>query len=209
MTVATAIVQERPFPFLLGAQTIAPTMVPFDALIVINPQNDFFPGGARPIPQSEKILKPTRKLIDFAKQNDIEVLVSARSYSSREENHCIVDTYGSELHHKIGIIYFFNKFYRIKFGSQSCLEGYNSSGEYLYERLCYGENIDTLLIVGMPTEECLKVSVLDAINEGFNVLVAIDACRGFDKHKAQQALFEMKKAGAIITTSVKILKGRV
>ena len=64
-------------------------------------------------------------------------------------------------------------------------------------------------MIGVPTEECLKTSVLDVINESFNVLVAIDACIGFDKYEAEKAIFEMKKAGAIITTSAKILKGRV
>ncbi|MBI2057994.1 MAG: cysteine hydrolase [Candidatus Yanofskybacteria bacterium] len=209
MTVATAIAQERPFPFLTGAQTVALTVAPFDALIVINPQNDFFPGGAKPIPQSEKILKPTRLLIYLAQENGAEVLVSARSYSAGEADHCISGTYGSGLRKEIGLILFDNIFFQNKVGSQqSCLSSYNRWEKHLSTHL-YDNIINSILMIGMPTEECLKTLVLDTIGRGFDVLVAIDACAGFDKHESEKAIFEMKKAGAIITTSAKILQGRV
>jgi len=209
MTVATALAQERPFPFLLGTQTIALTMAPFDALVVINPQNDFFPGGAMPIPGSQNILKPIRGLVDLAKENGVEVLVSARSYNIEEADHCISDTYGYEMKREIGVINFYDIYHQNEVGNRSCLDSRNNQGQYLFERLYLDGKIGTTLVVGMPMEECVKVSVLEAINFDLNVLVAIDACAGFDNHEAEKAIFEMKKAGAIITTSAKILRGRV
>lgn len=61
-------------------------------------------------------------------------------------------------------------------------------------------NIDTLYVVGLATDYCVKFTVLDALSLGYKVYLVKDGCRGvnINPDDSKKAIDEMKKAGAII-----------
>jgi nicotinamidase/pyrazinamidase len=61
-------------------------------------------------------------------------------------------------------------------------------------------NVDTLVVVGVATEYCVKATVLDGICAGFRVYVIRDAIAEVDKRAGEAALVEMKDAGAMLLT---------
>lgn len=88
-------------------------------------------------------------------------------------------------------------------------QGYSSfhdSGlaDFLRER-----GVSRLFVTGLTTDYCVKNSVLDALKEGFAVVVVEDAIRAVNVNEGdgERALEEMKRAGAEVASSKEVLEG--
>jgi nicotinamidase/pyrazinamidase len=201
------------------------------ALLVVDIQNDFCPGGALEVPEGDQIVPIVNRLIDhfdhiiqtqdwhpanhqsFAKSHK-----GKEPYETIELNygtqvlwpdHCIQGTEGAEFHpdlntNKSQVI--IRKGFRPEIDSYSTFfenDQKTSTGltGYLKER-----NITELYAVGLATDFCVKWSVLDGIDEGFNMHIIEDAVRGIDLNGSLDLAWkEMKKKGVKITSSDKIL----
>lgn len=64
-------------------------------------------------------------------------------------------------------------------------------------------NIDTLYIMGLATDYCVKFTVLDALELGYKVFLIADGCRGVNisPDDSEKAINEMKSRGAVIINS--------
>ncbi|SJN18847.1 Nicotinamidase [Micrococcus lylae] len=63
------------------------------------------------------------------------------------------------------------------------------------------QDVEALTVVGIATDHCVKATVLDGIENGYEVTVLTDLVAGVAEDTAEAALEEMKDAGAILTTS--------
>ena len=176
------------------------------ALIVVDYQNDFTPpDGALAVPEGDLIAD---RINDLARSGDFDLVVATRDWHPRDHGsfaekggpwpvHCVQDTPGAQLHPALdaaAVDMVVDK------GQDPATEGYSgfdgtNLGDLLRER-----GIEQVTIVGLATDYCVKNTALEALQEGFTVIVDSTAVRGVDVEPgdSERALAEMRAAGASI-----------
>jgi nicotinamidase/pyrazinamidase len=197
------------------------------ALIIVDVQNDFCPGGALEVPRGDQVIPVINNLIERF-DNIVQTQdwhprghwSFASSYQGKEPfdtttleygeqvlwpDHCVQGEKGSEFHPGLNTT---PTQMVIRKGFRKSIDSYSAFYEndfktktgltgYLRDR-----NIDTLYVTGLATDFCVKWSVLDGLKEGFQVNVVDDAIRGIDINgSVDQAVKEMKDAGATFVHS--------
>jgi len=201
------------------------------ALLIVDIQNDFLPGGSLGVPHGEEIIPLLNELqqkfscivatkdwhpphhISFASSHGKKVGEVIEVNGRRQElwpDHCIQGTRGAEFASLLQT----EKIEKVIFkGIHPHIDSYStffdnahlrSTGleEYLRQR-----GVNAIYIAGLATEYCIKYSVLDAQQLGFNIHVVIDACRGIEIHRGdiERALQEMRDVGAELVNSSQVL----
>jgi nicotinamidase/pyrazinamidase len=188
------------------------------ALLVIDVQNDFCPGGALAVTGGTDILAPINALMpdfasviltqdwhpaghsSFATSHDADPMsVVQMPYGPQVlwPDHCIIGTSGAEFHSTLNINaadLIIRKGYNPKIDSYSAFfenDHQTPTGlmGYLHTR-----GIDTLTLVGLATDFCVNYSAVDAAKLGFNVTVRMDLCRAIDFDGSLAAAVEGMKA---------------
>ena len=177
-----------------------------EALLIVDVQNDFMPGGALGIPDGDEILGRVNEL---ARSGGFDLVVATRDWhppahgSFKEKGgpwpvHCVQGTPGAELHpglDQAAVDVVLDK------GQDPDTDGYTAFdapelGELLRER-----GIDNLTLVGLATDYCVLNTGRDALAEGFGVRVDTKGVRGVDVNAgdSERALEELRAGGAQIT----------
>lgn len=203
------------------------------ALLIIDVQNDFCPGGALAVPNGDAVVPLINRLSE-----DFDTVIQTQdwhpeghsSFASSHEgkepfetiempygeqtlwpDHCVQGSTGAEFHPDLNTgrsQLIVRKGFRKEIDSYSAFyenDDTTTTGlaGYLRER-----NIDTLYAAGLATDFCVKWSVLDGLKENFEVFVVEDAVRGIDiEGSVEQAWDEMEKAGARRITSSELVSG--
>lgn len=193
------------------------------ALLIVDLQYDFMPGGALGVKGGDEIVSTINALagrfdytiasqdwhpqghVSFAKTHGKDMGDVIDVDGTKQElwpDHCVQGTHGASLVKELKrdhIDHYFHKGTDPEIDSYSAFfdndhEKETGLDDYLRER-----NVSHLYIAGLTTDFCVKFSTLDALELGYQVTVISDACRSvFDQEKA---LEEMKKEGASIITS--------
>ncbi len=175
------------------------------ALIVVDVQNDFCPGGALPVPEGDKVVPLLNDYIETFLREGAPIYLTqdwhpADHISFKERGgvwppHCVQGTEGAAFHPGLalpeqGVI--------VPKGSSPNEDAYSGfQGTGLAARL-KRQGIRRLFIGGLATDYCVKETVLDALREGFETVLLEDASRGVEVKPGdtQRALSEMEQAGA-------------
>jgi nicotinamidase/pyrazinamidase len=171
-----------------------------EALIVVDVQNDFCPGGALAVPDGDAVVG----LINLLAQR-FELVVATRDWHPPNHGsfadqggpwpvHCVRDTHGAELHPGIDsgqIDLLVDK------GQDADREGYSGFEDTQLEQLLRERAVDTVNVAGLALDYCVKATALDARRAGFDVIVHRDATRAVDVHPgdADRAIAELREAG--------------
>jgi nicotinamidase/pyrazinamidase len=203
------------------------------ALILVDIQPDFMPGGALAVPEGDAILPAVRSLID---RHDL--VVATQDWHPREHGsfavnhlgrspgemidlhglaqvlwpvHCVQDSPGAALSEGLAdkrerIAEVFRK------GTDPSVDSYSGffdngrrnatgMGEWLSAR-----GVDTVTVVGLATDYCVKFTALDAIDLGFTTTVVQDACRAVNLSEGdgERALSEIRAAGGHVVASEEV-----
>ena len=185
------------------------------ALLLVDLQNDFCKNGALEVKYGDSVIPVANSLIKkFRENNDLIVATkdwhpnSHKSFAINSNGkvgelgilnnlppvwwpvHCVENTYGSEFHSELDSNNIDN----------GKLQKTNLDN-FLKEK-----KIDTLYIMGLATDFCVKFTVLDALELGYKVYLIEDGCRGVNltPSSSKDAIKEMKNKGAIITKSFEI-----
>ncbi len=195
-----------------------------EVLLVVDPQNDFCPGGALAVPRGDEIVPLINRLAaDFA-----HVIVTqdwhppghasfASAHPGRRPfdaidldygpqilwpDHCVQGTAGAEFHPVLDLR---RAELVIRKGFHLGIDSYSAFREndrktptglagYLRER-----ELRRITLAGLATDFCVLYSALDAREAGFETRVALAACRGIDiDGSVGKALAEMKSAGVVL-----------
>ena len=177
-----------------------------EALIIVDFQNDFTPGGALAVPEGHAIAEHVNAL---AADPRFELVVATRDWHPPDHGsferhggpwpvHCVQDTPGAELHpdldhERLDVI--------IDKGHNPDTEGYSGFDETELEQLLRERGIDHVTIVGLATDYCVKNTALDALRHGFDVTVDSAGVRGVEVQPgdSERALEELRGAGATVT----------
>lgn len=179
-----------------------------DALIIVDVQNDFLPGGALPVSEGDQIIPILNDYLDlFKRKNQIYAVrdwhpanhMSFKANGGPWPPHCVQESEGanfsSEMKLPINVTI-------ISKGTDPERENYSGfqAGDLSSRlKLC---QISRVFIGGLTTEYCVKYTVLDAVEQGFEVFLLSDAIRGFDLHPgdSENALKLMLSKGAKTVT---------
>ncbi len=177
-----------------------------EALLVIDFQNDFTPGGALAVPEGDEIASRVEALIDSGR---FDVVVATRDWHPADHDsfaeqggpwppHCVVGTPGAELHaalarERVDAV--------VDKGQRRGDEGYSGFEETELEELLRSRGVDRVTIVGLATDYCVRHTALDALRAGFAVEVDAAGVRGIDASPgdADRALREIEAAGGRVT----------
>ena len=176
------------------------------ALIIVDVQHDFCPGGALATERGNEVADRIG-----APQPSYDTVVATQDWhidpgTHFSENpdfvdtwpaHCVADSFGAAMHEAIGPAqaYFKKGEYTAAYsGFEGAADGVPLA-EWLREH-----DITAVDIVGIATDHCVRATAADALAEGFTVRVLADYCAPVDEARGAAALEELEKAGATIIT---------
>jgi len=187
------------------------------ALIVVDVQNDFCPGGSLAVPSGDEVVAPLNRLIEQFLLNGEPVFKTRdwhppmthhfAAYGGTWPVHCVQNTKGAEFHPAL----IDSKHIRIiskGLGDEDSYSGFDGTDLALQlHRL----GVEELWIGGLATDYCVKNTVLDALRQGFKVKALKDAMRAVDLKSGdgELALEEMRAAGADIVDTTSIANDRI
>jgi nicotinamidase/pyrazinamidase len=170
------------------------------ALIVVDVQNDFCPGGALAVPDGDAVVEPINRLA-----SESSFVVATRDWHPADHGsfaeqggswpaHCVAGTPGAELHSGIdtslvGAV--------IDKGQARDREGYSAFEGTELERLLHRRGVDSLDVTGLALDYCVKATALDARRAGFDVTVHRGATRAVEVQPGdgERAVSELRAAG--------------
>ncbi len=189
------------------------------ALLIIDLQNDFCPGGALGIPGADAIIPKLNKYLRFFSRKKLPIFVAGDWHPVRTGHfkdfggtwpvHCLQNSRGAQFHPRLklspGAIILYKGMDPEK-ESDSTFQAEDHRG-MSFDKLLRLLGISELYIGGLATNFCVKRSSLDALKQGFKVKLLIDGIQGVDIEAgdSEKALKEILKKGAkkITVTALK------
>lgn len=182
---------------------------PGDALLLIDVQNDFCPGGKLPVAEGDQIVGVLNRWIKLACQASIPIIatrdwhpvdhISFKAQGGPWPEHCVQDTPGAAFHPTLALP---ANAVRVSKGTrfdEDAYSAFQNTGLAMYlQRL----NIRRLWVGGLALDVCVQASILDARRLGFAVHLLKAAVRAVDPQAGEQTLDQLRQAGVIIEEEV-------
>lgn len=177
-----------------------------DALIVVDVQNDFCPGGALAVSEGDKVVEPLNRLMkkfklvvatqDWHPKNHI----SFKAQGGIWPPHCVKGTKGADFHPRLATNRFTHIVRKATKPEKDAYSGFEETG---LAGLLKGLKVERVFVAGLATDYCVLATVLDGVKAGFETYVLKDACRAVNvKENDEKKTFEkMKKVGVRIIDS--------
>jgi nicotinamidase/pyrazinamidase len=191
------------------------------ALLLVDVQNDFCPGGSLPVPDGDRVVVPLNGVASCFAAAGLTVVASRdwhpavtshfREFGGAWPPHCVQWSSGAAFHPELRLpdrAVIISKGTSPDSDSYSAFDGRTEAGVSLDEILS-SMNIRRLYVGGLASDYCVRSSVLDALSAGYQVTVLADAIAGVDikQGDSERALEEMRSAGAsFCTTGEAIMK---
>jgi nicotinamidase/pyrazinamidase len=185
------------------------------ALLVVDVQRDFCPGGALAVPNGDRVVPVLNRYLGDALEHGMPIYASRdwhpritrhfKQYGGEWPSHCVHDTEGAHFHSELHLpssTIVITKGQDPERPGYSAFEGRTPEGETLLADM-RERNLDHLYVAGLATDYCVKQSVIDAIRQGFKVTVLDDAIAAVDLRPgdSDRAIAEMRDAGAVMMSA--------
>lgn len=183
---------------------------PGDALIVVDVQRDFLPGGALGVPEGDAVVAPLNRLIEAFAAAGQPVFYSRdwhpsdhcsfRAQGGPWPPHCIASTEGAGFARELVVL---PKAIVVSKATTPERDAYSAfQGTTLAAQLG-AIGVKRVFVGGLATDYCVKATVLDARRHGFEVEVLEDAIRAVEVEPGDgvRALNDMQKQGARLLNS--------
>lgn len=198
------------------------------ALILVDLQNDFCPGGALPVAGGDRVVPVANRLMP---QFDLVVATQdwhpanhgsfAANHEGRQVGevielgglrqvlwpvHCVQHTPGAALHPRLDASHIARAFQK---GTDPRIDSYSGFFDNGRRRATglddylKGQGATAIYLCGLATDYCVKFTALDAVRLGFETFLLEDACRGVELNPGdiQRAVEEMRTAGVQVVRS--------
>lgn len=180
-----------------------------DALILVDVQNDFLPGGRLAVPEGDAVIAPLNAWIERFAQRRLPI-VATRDWHPADHcsfqarggpwpAHCVAGTPGAEFAPALRLP---ENVWIVSKATRPDEEAYSGfQGTDLAQRLREA-GVRRLFIGGLATDYCVLNTVLDALDEGFSVFLLEDAIRAVNVKPGdgERAIAKMTAAGAVPVT---------
>ena len=195
------------------------------ALLLIDIQNDFLPGGALAVPRGDEVISVANELLSkfelviatqdwhplnhlsFASQHPGKKIGDVMDLDGIPQvlwpDHCVQNTYGAELAANLnrrGIHHVIQK------GTDRAIDSYSGFFDNArrkrtpLENLLTARGVKSLHLVGLATDYCVKATALDAVDLGFHTVLIQRGVRGVELQPGdcERAIEQMRSAGVEI-----------
>ncbi len=199
------------------------------ALIIVDIQNDFCPGGRLGIEEGDRIIPSINRSMgkfdrivatqdwhpsghkSFASNHPGKQVYSKILLGNHEQtlwpDHCIQGTPGAEFHPALDLnplSLIIRKGTNLKVDSYSTFMDNDRSSYTGLLGYLNGLKINEIFLCGLATDYCVFYSARDAIKAGLKVSVITDVCRGVAKASTENALNQMRQMGVNLITHTEI-----
>jgi nicotinamidase/pyrazinamidase len=199
-----------------------------NALVIVDLQNDFLPGGALPVPHGDEVIPLANEL-----QRRFELVLATQDWHPPDHGsfaanhpgkkpgdriildgieqilwpvHCVQNTRGAEFASSFDRSRIARVFHK---GIERNIDSYSTFFDNAHRRhtglahYLEKRGIKDIYLMGLALDYCVKYSALDARHLGLNTHVILDGCRGIELESGDidRALKQMKSAGATILKS--------
>jgi nicotinamidase/pyrazinamidase len=181
-----------------------------DALLIVDVQNDFCPGGALPVPAGDEVVPLLNSWIEKAQRERIPVFASRDWHplghvSFRERGgpwppHCVQGTSGAAFHPSLRLP---ENASIISKGEHPDRDSYSAFGGTSLADELRRAGVKRLWVGGLAQDYCVRATALDGVREGFEVHLIVNSTRPVNVHPddGRRALEDMKDAGVILDHS--------
>lgn len=180
---------------------------PLDALVLVDIQNDFLPGGALAVPGGDEILPVLKQYLRYAVAGGAQTTVTRdwhpTGHVSFDERggpwppHCIQGTWGAELSSALCLP---AEAVLVQKGTDPDRDAYSAFEGTTMEVALRTLGVERLLVGGLATDYCVLRTVCDGRARGFDVVLLVDAVRGIDRDQSWAAIAEMVARGASVSS---------
>lgn len=199
-----------------------------NALILVDIQNDFLPGGALAVPDGDAVIP-----VCNAMRDRFDLVVATQDWHPRDHGsfaanhpghsvgqtidlnglkqilwpvHCVQNTPGAKVAKSLRLLPIDRVFQK---GTDPGIDSYSGFFDNGHRKstgldaFLKCKSVTDVFVGGLATDYCVKFTALDARTLGYNVHLVVDACRGVNLHPGDvdAAIEEMRKAGVMITKS--------
>jgi nicotinamidase/pyrazinamidase len=181
---------------------------PGDALLLIDIQNDFLPGGALAVAEGDAVIPVANRYVAEFERARLPIYLtrdwhpadhcSFEAHGGPWPPHCVQDTEGAafaeELRVPAGAVVHSK-------ATTSDKEAYSDFEDRNFGPRLRAAGVRRLFVMGLATDYCVLETVRDALAAGFEVVVVKDGVRAVDVRPGdgERALASMREAGAILT----------
>jgi nicotinamidase/pyrazinamidase len=185
-----------------------------DALVIVDAQNDFCPGGALAVADGDQVVAPLNRYIGLFIKQRLPIFATRdwhpektshfKDYGGPWPAHCVQQTKGAEFHPALHLgdpVVILSKGMAADEDSYSGFQAVDLSGMPLAE-LLRQRGVERIFVGGLATDYCVKHTVLDGLKEGFGVVLLCDSMRAVNlqPNDGAAAIDEMIEAGAVKVT---------
>lgn len=198
------------------------------ALIIVDVQNDFIPGGALAVQEGDQVVPVINQL-----QEKFDFIVATQDWHPEDHGsfaanhpgkkigefidlngvnqilwpvHCVQDSEGAAFHQSLNKDKWNAVFQK---GTNPMVDSYsgffdnNRQGDTGLSTYLKENGVDEIFVCGLAADYCVKFTVLDGLSEGFKTTLIVDATRAVNIHPDdfEKSVEEMKAAGAVIEVS--------
>ncbi len=180
-----------------------------DALLIVDMQNDFLPGGSLAAPEADQVIPVINDWIAAAQEAGVPIIASRDWHTADHCSfvpqggpwppHCVKHTHGAMLHEDLNLpedMILISKT-ATDFHPYSAFQGHTEDGHTLVEKLAELK-VKRLWIVGLVLDLCVYKSGLDADKYGFAYHIVLPATRAIDKDAGESAIADMLAHNGVI-----------
>ena len=186
----------------------------YDACVVVDVQNDFCPGGSLGVSGGDRVVSVLNHYIERFRKLKAPIYATRdwhppvtkhfQAYGGVWPPHCVEGTKGAEFHPDLALppeAVVISKGMDPEQDAYSCFQAQDAEGQDFAVSLG-GSGIQRLFIGGLATDYCVRCTALDALHEGFQVVVLQDAIAAVDLQSGdgERAIEEIRAAGATFAT---------
>jgi nicotinamidase/pyrazinamidase len=184
-----------------------------DALLLVDVQQDFLPGGSLAVPEGGRVIAPLRRCIDLFASRALPVFAtrdwhprdhcSFRTHGGPWPEHCVAGSAGAAISPALRLPASVQVVSKGTLATQEAYSGF--TGTELEQRL-NGQSVRRLFVGGLATDYCVAETVQDARRRGFEVVVFRDAIAAVDAHAGDgdRAIERMTQLGALVLDSAQL-----
>ncbi|VXB70225.1 isochorismatase family protein [Massilia sp. 9I] len=177
-----------------------------DALLIVDLQNDFLPGGSLAVPRGDLVVAPINALVALYRERGLPVYASRDwhpldhcSFSAQGgpwPPHCVADSEGALFS---GALQLPDDAIIVSKATTAAEDAYSAFNGTGLARSMLAEGISRLTVCGLATDYCVLNTVLDGIGAGFEVLLALDGTRAVEvaPGDGDRAIARMLAKGAV------------
>jgi nicotinamidase/pyrazinamidase len=178
------------------------------ALLIVDVQNDFCPGGPMAVPGGDKVIPVINSLM-----GSFPLVIASKDWHPKDSihfkkwpPHCLQDTPGADFHPKLDVSKIKKVFLKGTANKDDGYSAFEATSANLRQFL-KKEKVEDLYIVGLATDYCVKATALDADKNGLETFVVEDAVAAVNAKPGdgEKALKAMAHAGVTLINSSEII----